>query len=172
MKNFIHLHTVQLLKSLLCCFLLTALAACQSNESKIGGLFKLQTNLNLTISAGSKLNPDEARNASPLFIRLYELSSDELIQSSNFIDLYERDSEVLADQLIQKQELDPVLPGTSRTEKITLSKTTQYVALYAEFFDYEDAQYMLVFPVTKNNVFRDRVNVQIDENRLRLAQDL
>lgn len=148
---------------------LTLLQGCQSNESKIGGMFNLKTNLSLTIDAGASVNLDEARNASPVFIRLYELSSDELIQSTNFIDLYEKDSEVLGEQFISKKELDPVIPGTVRNEKITLAKSTQYVALFAEFFDYEDAQYLIVFPVTKNNVFRDSVRVRIEENRLRIA---
>lgn len=149
------------------CFILTG---CSTANSKVGGVLGLDTNLKLTVNATSDINPDEKNKPSPLYIRLYELKSPQLFEKADFIDIYERDEEVLGADFIAKQELTRFVPGTERTESLVLSKETRYVALYAEFFDYGNSQYKIVFPVTANNVFRNKVEVRVSGNKLVLVE--
>lgn len=143
---------------------------CSSGSSKVGGVLGLDTNLKLTVNAASDINPDEKDKPSPLFIRLYELKSPQLFEKADFIAMYERDEEVLGADFIAKQELTRFVPGTERTESLVLSKETRYVGLYAEFFDYGNSQYKIVFPVTANNVFRNKVEVRVSGNKLVLVE--
>ena len=146
------------------------LVGCSSGSSKVGGVLGLDTNLKLTVNAASDINPDEKDKPSPLFIRLYELKSPQLFEKADFIAMYERDEEVLGADFIAKQELTRFVPGTERTESLVLSKETRYVGLYAEFFDYGNSQYKIVFPVTANNVFRNKVEVRVSGNKLVLVE--
>lgn len=150
-----------------CCVLL----GCSSGNSKVGGVLGLETNLKLTVSAASDINPDEKNKPSPLYIRLYELKSPQLFEKSDFIDIYEKDTEVLGADFIAKQELKRFVPGTQRIEQLVLNKETRYVALFAEFFEYRDAQYKVVFPVTANNVIRNAVEIRVAGNKITLVDD-
>ncbi len=153
-------------------FLISAcfvLVGCTTANSKVGGVLGLDTNLKLTVDAASDINPDEKNKPSPLYVRLYELKSPQLFEKSDFIEIYERDEDVLGADFIAKQELKRFVPGTERTEKLVLSKETRYIGLFAEFFEYGDAKYKIVFPVTANNVFRNAVEVRINGNNLVLV---
>ena len=144
------------------------LIACASKESRVGGLLNLKTNLKVDFKVAANVNPDEANKASPVFVKFYQLKSAKLFEDANFIDLYENDEEILADSLISKTELEPLLPGKERTEKYVLDKETQYIGMMAEFFKYNDSKYKVIFPVTKNNVFKNAVTVSLTSNQMLL----
>ncbi|TVZ38908.1 type VI secretion system protein VasD [Alteromonadaceae bacterium 2753L.S.0a.02] len=148
--------------------LIVVLAACSSMNSKVGGVLNLDTDLKLVVTADSDINPDESGKPSPIFVRLYELKTTKLIEKNDFIAIYERDSEVLGSDLIAKQELKRLAPGDQREERFVLNPETQYVALYAEFFEYKTAKYKVVFPVTTNNIVRNKIKVKLSGNRIYL----
>lgn len=154
--------------SLLVCLLLVS--SCTKLNSGVGGVLNLDTDLKLAVSASDSINPDEKGKASPVFIRLYELKEIGPFEKANFIDLYEKDDEILGGSLIAKKELQRIVPGQSRNEKFVLNEQTQYVALYAEFFRYKDAKYKVIFPVTSKNIFSNAVKVNINANALSLAE--
>lgn len=147
-----------------------AVTGCSSANSKVGGVLNLDTDLKLNVHAASDLNPDEKGKPSPLYVRLYELKSPTLFEKADFIELYERDEEVLGADFIAKQELKRFVPGAERNESLVLNKETRYVGLFAEFFDYDTAQYKVVFPVTANNVIRNAVEVRLSGNKLVLVE--
>ena len=89
---------------------------------------------------------------------------------SDFIDLYERDKEVLGADLVARHELKRFKPGESRTEHFVLEKTADHVALFAEFLDFKDSKYKLIIPVVANNVFRNKVSIQVSGNELILKE--
>lgn len=148
---------------------LLLVGACTSNESKVGGMLGLNTNLKLEFKVADNINPDEKRTPSPVYLRFYELKSDKQFNKTDFLELYERDTESLGDDLVSKQELKRIAPGEAREEKFVLDKETRYVALFAEFFQYKDAKYKVVFPVTSSNIFDDRVLIEISGNTLSLV---
>ncbi|SMF29911.1 type VI secretion system protein VasD [Alteromonadaceae bacterium Bs31] len=137
------------------------LVACDSMDSKVGSVLNLDTDLKIKIIADNNINPDESGKPSPVFVRMYELKSPQLFDKADFISLYEQDKEVLGKDFISKQELKRIAPGDQRQEQFVLTGETQYVAIYAEFFDYENAKYKVVFPVTINNIFRNSVEVRL-----------
>ena len=143
--------------------------SCSSLNHEVGKRLNLDTDLKLEILSETDINPDEEKKSSPVFIRLYELSSTSAFEKADFIDLYERDVEVLGDTFIAKQELKRMVPNTFREETFVLSSETRFVGLFAEFFNYEDAQAKVFFPVTEANVVRNNVGVKISGNRIQLV---
>lgn len=139
---------------------------CTSVNHKVGDMFNLATNLKLEIIADEEINPDEQNNPSPVFVRLYELNSTAAFERADFIDIYERDEEVLGASLIAKQELKRIVPNTFREEDFVLSEDTKYVALFAEFYNYENSSAKVVFEVTESNVIKNTVGIQILDNRI------
>lgn len=146
------------------------LVGCTKLNSGVGGVLNLETDLKLVIKASATINPDEKGKASPVFIRMYELTEIGPFEKANFIDLYEKDEEVLGGSLVAKKELARFIPNLDRKEKFVLNEETRYVALYAEFFRYKDAKYKVIFPVTAKNIFSNAVKININANTLTLAE--
>jgi len=110
--------------------------------------------------------PDELGKASPLFIRMYQLKAKKMMKKADFIELYERDKEMLGADLVSTHKLKRFKPGESRAEPFVLNKETRYVALYAEFFNFRESRYKLIIPVVANNVFRNSVTIRVTGNGL------
>lgn len=144
-------------------FLITG---CSSLNSSVGSLFNMDTDLEIKFKVDSDVNPDDDRNPSPLFVRMYQLKSTKMFERANFIDLYEKDKEVLGADLISKQKLRRIKPGESRNENFVLNKEANYIGLYAEFLDYKKSSFKLVIPVVPTNVIGTSEKVLIAGNKL------
>lgn len=142
------------------------LSACQSNRSTVGGYLNLDTDLRIDFLVDADINPDEGGRPSPLFVRLYELKSDKMIKNAHFLDIFERDEDVLGADLVVHHKLKRFTPGENRTDNLVLDPETKFVGLYAEFYNYQDARYKLVIPVVANNVFRNSVVIRVSGNDL------
>jgi type VI secretion system protein VasD len=154
----------------LCCLMFLLLSGCSSSKSRVGGVLNLDTDLKLTFQVDNDLNPDQNKRSSPVIVRLYELNGVAAFDSADFVDIYERDEELLGKALVGKQVFRPMVPGETRQESFVLNPGATHVALYAEFSQYRDSVYKVVFPVTQNNVIRNAVNVRISGNRLSLME--
>ncbi len=157
------------LKFLMMCMLLASILGCASLNHEVGKRLNLDTDLKIEILSEADINPDEENKPSPVFVRLYELTSTTAFEKADFIDLYERDEETLGDSFIAKQELKRLVPNTFREESFVLSTETRYVGIFAEFFHYENAQAKVFFPVTEANVIRNNVGIKISGNRVQLV---
>jgi len=142
------------------------LSGCQT----VGKTLNLDTDVTLTFDIAKNVNPDDNNVPSPLFVRFYELKSKAVFEQAEFIDLYERDQELLGGDLIAKQELQRLIPGLVRKHKFVLNPETRYIALFSEFFRYNNSRYRLVIPVETNNVFNDKVIVKISNNIMTLSK--
>ena len=71
---------------------------------------------------------------------------------------------------VRKEVLNTIVPGENQTKKFVADEETRYIALYAEFFRYENSNYKIIFPVTVNNVFQDEINVLLSGNDIRLLK--
>jgi len=154
------------LKVVLLSLFVVALSACQSMNGAVGGYLGLDTDLQIDFEIDADINPDELGVASPLFIRMYELKSRKMVEKADFLELYERDKEVLGADFVNVHKLKHVEPGENRTEHFVLAKNTHYVVLYAEFLAFKDAKYKLIIPVVANNVFRNSVVIRVSGNQL------
>lgn len=151
-------------------FTVLALVGCTKVNSGVAGMFELDTDLKLVLDVADNINPDEKHSPSPVYIRFYELSSDKVFSKLDFIELYEDDRALLGKDLLSLQELEPLLPGSPREESFVLNPETRYVALFAEFYQYKDAKYKVIFPVTSNNVIKNKVHIDISDNKLLLRR--
>ena len=135
--------------------------SCSSSKSRVGGTLGLDTDVKLTFTVDSTINPDEHQRPSPVFVRLYELKSSTVFAKSDFIDLYEHDADLLKADLVGKQILKPFTPGETRQEHLILQEATREVALYVEFSQYRGSTFRAVFPITVHNVRANAFNVKI-----------
>ena len=144
----------------------TTLSACSSINSSVGGFFDMDTDLEIKFKVDADVNPDDDRKPSPLFIRMYQLKSTKMFSRANFIDLYEKDKEVLGADMISKQILRRIKPGESRDENFILDKDVRFIGLYAEFLQYKNASYKLLIPVVPTNVIGTSEKVLVAGNKL------
>lgn len=153
-----------------CCAFFLCLAGCSSSKSRVGGVLNLDTDLKLTFVASGDINPDQNDKSSPVILRLYELNSASAFDKADFVDMYERDEDLLGKTLVRKQTFSPVIPGEQRQEVLVLSPGTTHVGVYAEFSQYRGSSYKVVFPVTQNNVFKNAATVRISGNHVALVE--
>ena len=143
-----------------------ALSSCTSLNSAVGSYFGMDTDLQVDFVVDSDINPDESGKASPLFIRMYELQAPKSMRQADFIDIYERDKELLGEDYVAVHKLKRFKPGESRTEHYVLDKKTNYVAYYAEFLNFKDSKYKVIVPVVANNVFQSTATVRVSKNEI------
>jgi type VI secretion system protein VasD len=154
------------LKILFLPFMALMLASCSSLNGAVGSYFGMDTDLKIDFIVNADINPDEYGKASPLFIRMYELKAPKMMKHADFIDIYERDKEVLGEELVTVHKLRRFKPGESRTEHYVLDKNANYVAFYAEFLEFKDSKYKVIVPVVANNVFQSTATVHVSKNRI------
>lgn len=149
-----------------CAAMLFILSSCSTMNTKIGGMFNLDTDLKLSFKADSSINPDDNSAPSPLYIRMYELKSAKQFEDADFIDLYERDKKVLGADMLAKQRLRRIIPGETREKDYVLDPKTHYVGLFAEFQHYKNATYKVIIPVEPTNVIASSSVVHISGNTI------
>lgn len=146
------------------------IAGCSSSKSRVGGVLNLDTDLKLMFETASDINPDENSRPSPVFVRFYQLKSATAFDKADFIDIYERDADIFGGDIVSKQVLKPLLPGVGRTERFVLEPGTKIIALYAEFSQYPGSTYKVTFPVTENNIIKNKVTVKITDRTIALVK--
>lgn len=140
--------------------------ACTTINTKVGGMLDLDTDLKISFLVDADVNPDDNKIPSPLVVRMYELKTPNLFKKANFIDIYERDEEVLGADMISIQKLKYLQPGETRETSFVLKEETKYVGLFAEFLKYKDAKYKLIIPVAQTNVFSSSADIRLSNNKL------
>lgn len=106
--------------------------------------------LSANLEASPELNPDYEGKPSPLVVRLYELTSITEFNAAQFFALYDRDTELLAQDLKAREEM-VVLPAETREFERELNMETRYVGIIGAYRDLEKA------------VWRASVKTPIDE---------
>jgi type VI secretion system protein VasD len=146
--------------------MILAVSSCSTLNNGLGGVLDLDTDFLLEFKVDSNINPDENGVSSPLIVRMYELKSDKAFEKADFIDLYEKDEQVLGADVLAKHELKRLTPGEDVSHKYVLAQEARFVGLYAEFSQFQDASYKLVIPVVQNNVIRSKAVVAVSGNQL------
>lgn len=157
---------ITLLKGFLLLSFMVSVTSCSSINSSVGGFFNMDTDLEIKFKVDADVNPDDDKKPSPLFVRMYQLKSKKMFKRANFIDLYEKDKDVLGADMISKQKLRRIKPGENRKEQFVLDKNTNYIGLYAEFLDFKKSSFKLIIPVVPTNVVGTSEEVLIAGNKL------
>jgi len=153
--------------------LLLSLGLSLASCTKVNGTGKtigLDTDLRLTIQADMDINPDANNRPSPVFVRMYELKSPMIFHQADFMTLYSKDKAVLDADFVNRQDLKIFVPGDKRESNLVLNPATRFVALYAEFLQYQNANYKVIFPVTPGNIVGNRISVKITGNHIVLIE--
>lgn len=131
------------MKAWFSCLLSLLLLACSSSPEPSA------VPVSLAISAGAELNPSSRSKANPVIIRVYQLNALEPFKSTENLALYQKDSTLLAESLVDKKILKALLPNETRTVALDLNPQTKYLAVFAEFSDYAEAKAISWVDVTK-----------------------
>lgn len=161
----------RVLKLMLGTIAVLSLVSCGSSKEKVVSMVPvvpLDTELSLEFNASDNINPDDNGVPSPLFIRMYELKSDKAFLKAGFLDVYEKDKQLLANDLVAKHELKHLIPSEFATSRYKLAKETVHVGIYAEFLQYKNAEYKIVAPVIKKIDGNMRLVVSVSGNTIRV----
>ncbi len=86
----------------------------------------------VTVSAGDRLNPDESGSSLPTNVRIYLLKAPGKGELAEFSDLYQRDKEVLGDELVLVDQL-VLSPGEVAVRKLSPEKGAGAVLVMGVF---------------------------------------
>ena len=140
------------LKYLLLIVLAISLTACQATRRTLN----FNTSAELNFIAQNNINPDSDDRSSPVVVRVFKLADDRQFSREDFLNLYENADDRLGRDLLDTIILKELAPGEKRTETLALTEDVKYIGLLAEFVQYEDADAILVLPITdhKENDFK------------------
>jgi len=106
----------------------------------------------------SSINPDIRGQASPLTVRVYELTSSNQFNQSGFFEVYESEEATLGNEFVSRQEFT-VTPDQVLRKTVVLSPTTKYLGVVAAYRNIDNAQWRAVSPVLPGEVL---YNVVLD----------
>jgi type VI secretion system protein VasD len=103
--------------------------------------------LSLTVHAGADQNPDPNGHATPVAVRLYQLTATGSFDRADVFALVTHEQETLGSDLLGSEEL-VVSPGTTRTITRTLASGTRFVGIAVLFRDIDHADWRATAPVS------------------------
>jgi type VI secretion system protein VasD len=100
--------------------------------SWFGGKETAPAPVDVTVSAGARLNPDDGGQSLPTVIRVYLLKGTSRAEPAQFEDLYRRDKELLGEDLVQVDEL-VLSPGETVRKTVGGDKAARAVMVVGVF---------------------------------------
>ncbi len=128
----VHMNLMRLFTSVL---LSIAILGCGSSAP----VFQPSIAVTVNMKAADDINTFDDDIPRPLIIRLYQLKESGAFENAEFVSIYESDSSVLAGSLIDSKVMPPVIPGETRSFTLEVQQETKFIAVFAEFADYEVA---------------------------------
>jgi type VI secretion system protein VasD len=119
---------------------LLALAGCETAPTEAVAL-------TLTVHAESDQNPDPMGQATPVAVRLYELTDTGRFDQLDMDSLVTHGEEALGSDMLGSEEF-VVGPGTSRTLTRTMPAGTRFVGIAVLFRDVAHAEWRVTAPVS------------------------
>lgn len=108
-------------------------------SSTSNSAFQPVLNIEVNIEATNDINVFDDGDARPVILRIYQLNDAGNFDKASFTSLYSDDQTVLADSLIDSKRLSAVLPGEKRTIMLDVQQQAKFLAIFAEFSNYETA---------------------------------
>lgn len=117
------------------------LAACAAPQPTTP---KEQIKLDLAVSAGLTVNPDDKDRASPVLVRVYELKTESTFQGADYFSLDKNDKTVLAQDMLARDEF-VLRPGESRDIERKLNPETTALGILVGYRDLGKATWRSVY---------------------------
>lgn len=100
----------------------------------------------IDIAASDDVNPDGKGDASPIQLKIYELSSRSTFDNLDFERAYNNAKTLLSDELVSEAVIT-LQPNESIRHTIALNKNTRFVAIIAGFINIDSARWKHVYNV-------------------------
>ena len=143
------------------------LAGCGS-APPIALLPPAKTTLVSTAIVGANVNPDSRKRPSPVIVRVYELKSTALFESTDFVTLFEKDQATLGGELLSREEF-VLRPNDVKAVNKTLSSDAKFIGVVAAFRDLERARWRVAAPVVANKT--NTMKIKIDDVNVTITRD-
>lgn len=117
------------------------------------------TVVRVTVVAAPDVNPDLTGRASPIVVRAYELKSSGVFSGASFIELFEKDRELLAADA-QNREVLQLMPNGSVSFDREIKADTSHIAFFAAYRDWQHARWSALTEVPVNKTSNLLVRVE------------
>lgn len=106
--------------------------------------------------ASGTVNPNRDGRPSPVTVVIYHLKSADAFRARDFFNLYNADSGVLADDLIQRIDMQ-IQPGQTLPIASEFDPETTHIGVIAAFRDIDNADWRLVLPLPEKGLM-EKIN--------------
>lgn len=126
------------MKALMSCAFLSVLllAGCSSKQVQT----VLPYSVPVSIEVADDVNQYGDGRPRSVVVRIYQLTEPGPFENAEFLDLYQSDTLLLADSLVDVRYLDPLVPGSELQMNLDVQVQSRYLAVLAEFADYINAR--------------------------------
>ncbi|MBU2870470.1 type VI secretion system lipoprotein TssJ [Colwellia sp. E2M01] len=125
--------------------------------STINAIIPPSTDVNF--NASEDINPDMNGRASPVVIKVLELSSRTIFDTQDFFTLYESPEDILGPDLLRKDELE-LQPDELKKYKMELDKNTRYVGFVVAYRDIDSSRWRSVIEVSPTGYDTFTMNIE------------
>ncbi len=119
------------------------------------------TLLRLSVVASDDVNPDIKGRASPISVRIYELKSVSGFSGASFMELYEKDKDVLAADMQSREVVQLAPKGDKSFPEKEVKADTTHLAAFAGYRDWQHARWSAVTAIPARKI--SKVAVRVDK---------
>lgn len=112
----------------------------------------------LHFETSNNVNPDINGRASPVVIKIYELSSRTIFDSQDFFELYDNPEQVLGADLINHTELE-FEPGSNFDYELSLKPGVRYAGILVAYRDIDSASWREVVAIDPTDYKTFDINI-------------
>ena len=130
-----------ILKKILCVIGFIVSAVLLTSCATINAIVPPSTDLMFNVS--EDINPDKSGRASPVVVKVFELSSRTIFDTQDFFTLYESPEKILGPDLLKKDELE-LQPEQLKEHKMVLNKNTRYIGFVVAYRNIDGSRWRAV----------------------------
>ncbi|XPF94924.1 type VI secretion system lipoprotein TssJ [Colwellia sp. RE-S-Sl-9] len=113
----------------------------------------------ITFNTSVDINPDNNGRASPVVVKVFELSSRTIFDTQDFFTLYESPEDILGPDLLKKDELE-LQPEQIKEYKMVLNKNTRYVGFVVAYRNIDSSRWRAVVEVKPTGYGNVTMNIE------------
>jgi len=106
--------------------------------------------ITLNIKSSADVNPNEANVASPITLKVYELSSPDAFQASDFVPLFQNPKAILGADMLAPEQTIQITPDSKLGAEFKVKRDTKYLGVVAAYQNIQNSQWRLLLPLGSN----------------------
>jgi type VI secretion system protein VasD len=113
----------------------------------------------LKFNVSPDINPDKSGRASPVVVKVFELSSRTIFDTQDFFTLYESPEDILGPDLLKRDELE-LQPGQLKEQTLVLNKNTRYIGFVVAYRDIDSSRWRAVVEAVPTGYKNITMNIE------------